>query len=937
MTFPSMALRPLLLVLTLGIATLAMAQPYVLRGTVTDNNTGETIIGANVLIKGTTTGTVTDLDGRFELKLSELPPYTLVVSFIGYAPQEVVVKSLDQQLKFKLSTDQVLLKEAEVIGSRITDKQKQAPLTVETMDVIAIREAPSGDFYESLGTLKGVDMTAASMGFKVLNTRGFNSTSPVRSLQLIDGVDNQSPGLNFSLGNFLGASELDVMKVDLVVGAGSAYYGPNAFNGVISMTTKDPFLFPGLSIMTKVGERNLLEGGIRFADKFTNKAGKEKLAYKINLYYFQAQDWEATNLAPTEQSAQGVNNPGGYDAVNRYGDETEFRGGTTTWGLGSFYRDGYEEKDLVDYDTQNLKANLAIHYKLNDSLQIIAASNFGTGTTVYQGDNRYRLQNILFFQHRLELNAGERGFLRAYFTNEDAGDSYDAVFTAFRMQEFAKDDNNWFRDYTNRWIASGNSSLVFNSPGFPQPVFDPGPPATFIFDNEAIQNWYLDNNTLLSSLHNNVRSFSNSNSTTSAQNVTFNDRLIPGTQAYDELFKKITSTYFSEGGTRFFDRSALFHVQGERKLKIEKYTLVVGGNFRQYLPDSRGNIFSDTAGTRITNSEFGIYLGTERKLLANEKLKATATVRMDKNVNFPYVFSPAGSLIYSFDEENILRASFSSAVRNPTLQDQYLFYNVGRAILLGNLNGFTDLVTTTSLLNSLSSSADTLDYFDIAPVVPEKVRTIEFGFRHTLWDRLFVDGSYYYSFYRDFLGFQLGADVTVLESTNQVDLGTVQVYRVAANSSREVTTQGFSLGMNYYFKKFFAITTNYSWNRLNTQEDDPIIPAFNTPEHKFNVGVSARDISKVVWGIPIQNWGFNINYRWVESFLFEGSPQFTGTIPSYGLVDLQVSKKVPSISCTFKAGASNLLNNKVFMVYGGPLVGRLAYLSINYEPKWKGK
>jgi outer membrane receptor protein involved in Fe transport len=160
---------------------------------------------------------------------------------------------------------------------------------------------------------------------------------------------------------------------------------------------------------------------------------------------------------------------------------------------------------------------------------------------------------------------------------------------------------------------------------------------------------------------------------------------------------------------------------------------------------------------------------------------------------------------------------------------------------------------------------------------------------------------------------------------------------VAANSAREVTTQGFSLGMNYYFKKFFAITTNYSWNRLNTQEDDPIIPAFNTPEHKFNVGVSARDISKVVLGIPIQHWGFNVNYRWVESFLFEGSPQFTGTIPSYGLVDLQISKRVPSISCTFKAGASNLLNNKVYMVYGGPLVGRLAYFSVNFEPKWGEK
>lgn len=139
------------------------------------------------------------------------------------------------------------------------------------MDLLAIKETPAVNFYSGLGALKDVDLTTASLGFTIINTRGFNSTNPVRSLQLIDGVDNQSPGLNFSLGNFLGASELDVLKVDLVVGASSAFYGPNAFNGVISMETKNPFIHKGLSATVKVGERNLLEGAVRWADAFKNK------------------------------------------------------------------------------------------------------------------------------------------------------------------------------------------------------------------------------------------------------------------------------------------------------------------------------------------------------------------------------------------------------------------------------------------------------------------------------------------------------------------------------------------------------------------------------------------------------------------------------------------------------------------------------------------
>ena len=90
---------------------------------------------------------------------------------------------------------------------------------MEQLDAIAIKETPAISFYNGLGNLKGVDMTTASLGFTIINTRGFNSTSPVRSLQIIDGVDNQAPGLNFSLGNFLGVSELDINGVELIAGA----------------------------------------------------------------------------------------------------------------------------------------------------------------------------------------------------------------------------------------------------------------------------------------------------------------------------------------------------------------------------------------------------------------------------------------------------------------------------------------------------------------------------------------------------------------------------------------------------------------------------------------------------------------------------------------------------------------------------------------------
>ncbi len=297
------------------------AQITKVTGVVKDKSTKQGLYSAVVSVKGSTSGTNTDLDGKFSLNVDLTNPKTLVISYLGYEKTEVQVSKSKTYVDVLLSELVVTSKEVTVQSSRLTEKQKEAPLTVESMDLISIKQTSASNFYEGLGQLKGVDLTSASIGFKVINTRGFNSTSPVRSLQLIDGVDNQAPGLNFSLGNFLGASELDVQKVDLVVGASSAFYGPNAFNGVISMQTRNPFNSPGLIVMSKVGERGLFETAVRYARVYKNKAGEDKFAFKVNLFYMRAYDWEANNADATPQSTVGRNNPGGYDAVNRYGDE----------------------------------------------------------------------------------------------------------------------------------------------------------------------------------------------------------------------------------------------------------------------------------------------------------------------------------------------------------------------------------------------------------------------------------------------------------------------------------------------------------------------------------------------------------------------------------------------------------------------------------------
>ena len=299
---------------------------------------------------------------------------------------------------------------------------------------------------------------------------------------------------------------------------------------------------------------------------------------------------------------------------------------------------------------------------------------------------------------------------------------------------------------------------------------------------------------------------------------------------------------------------------------------------------------------------------------------------MDKNQNFDYLWSPAASVVYQPGKNNYLRISFSSAIRNPTLTDQYLHYNVGRAILLGNITGINNLITVESFIDFLNSGKkDTLQYFNIPKIRPEQVKTFEVGYRTTLWNKLFADIGYYFSRYQDFIGYQLGVDAFIPVGSSLPTKA--QVYRVSANAQDIVTSQGFSIGLNYFLNENFVLKGNYSWNVLNTKTDDPIIPAFNTPRNKYNIGITGRDLA--LFGI--HDIGFSINYKWIEGFIFEGSPQFTGFIPTYDLTDMQLSWLWKPRDLTFKFGASNVFNQKSYQTYGGPLIGRMAYASILYE------
>jgi iron complex outermembrane recepter protein len=414
------------------------------KGTIKDAEDNQPLIGANIIIKGTIKGTITDFDGNFDITNNEKLPYVIIVSMVGYESKEETINEQNATINLSLDTKSFLANEVVVSASRVEERIMQAPVTVEKLDLVSIKNSVAADYYDQILKFKGVTNNMASLTFNTINTRGFGGGGNTRFVQLQDGMDNAAPLLNFPTGNVVGISELDIRSVELIPGAGSALYGPNAFNGILIMNSKDPWQFQGLSASIKTG---MIQGspvidpatGARFGESYNDplfgaairyaKAFNDKFAFKLNFSGFKASDWRAQNygqdrnlvgLAANDKSINTFGNPTQalFDGLNTYGDETFVPV------AGGMRRTGWKESDLLESNAaESFKYDAALHYRITDKIETNVSYKYGSGSTVYQGSERYALRNFSQQFAKVELNAPDWN-IRAYgsFTND--GDSY---------------------------------------------------------------------------------------------------------------------------------------------------------------------------------------------------------------------------------------------------------------------------------------------------------------------------------------------------------------------------------------------------------------------------------------------------------------------------------------------------------------------------------
>ncbi|MBD0331532.1 MAG: TonB-dependent receptor plug domain-containing protein [Chitinophagaceae bacterium] len=899
-----------------------------------------------------------------------------MISSVVFEAREISVNNAEA-LNIDITPTTTLGQEVVVAATRTPQRILESPVTVERMSTSVLRNVPAPNYYEAINNLKGVDMHTASLTFRTVTTRGFIASGNTRLNQLIDGMDNQAPGLNFAVGSVVGLTELDVDNIELLAGASSALYGSGGINGTLLLTSKNPFRYQGLSFQIKQGIMHIdkrqrsspapyYDWSARYAKVF-----KEKFAIKLAGELIKGDDWRADDYRNKQQigllshvvGGNRVTDPN-YNGINVYGDEAsanmtqfaqlvvartnasvpfvtnantyfnaignpqyptnaEIQGflslysaapqeaqdavkGALPFYLGvrnsyfqtsqSVSRTGYEEKYLVDYNTLNFKGTLGLHYKLAPGIEASFNSYLGTGTTVYTGADRYSLRNLKMAQHKLEVKSGS-WFIRGYTTQENAGESYNASALGNFLNESWRTNGDWFAQYI------GTFSEIRRQTG-------------------AAASDYT--------IHQQARAAADQG------------RLIPGTAAFESAKLKVRTTPIRQGGALFLDRSDLWASEGQLNLSDvmnfkDVVQVLVGAGWKQYVLNSRGTIFADTAGA-IKINETGGYVQLKKGFL-NDVLTLTGAVRYDKQTNFEGQFTPRVTATVRAAKDNFVRLSYQTAYRFPTNQDQYISLVTAAGTLIGLLPEFQTFYKLNSTLPGYTpasiiayrasgnpANTSLLIQGTYREVQPETGKSYEVGYRGLISNKLFFDAYWYYTQYENFLAlYALGQATAPPNGTGtSFDLFspfTTTNISYIQNADAEVKSYGWGLSAEYELPRKFIVYGNVFSDKL---KDVPtgFVSFFNAPGYRYNLGVRNDNAWK--------NLGFNVVWKWQDENFYEGT-FVTGTLPAFGWLDGQVTYKIPSTKSMIRVGGTNLANKYYRQGFGSPYVGGLYYVSYGYN------
>ncbi len=849
---------------------------------------------------------------------------TIVVCITGY-----IVYSQDTIQQKKVQADTLAVKwleEVIVSASRMPEKILQSPVSIEKVTYGYFNTNAAFSFFDALENIKGVQMITPSLGFRILNTRGFANTTNVRFVQLVDGMDIQSPHIGSPIGNSMGPNDLDVENVEILPGVASALYGMNTVNGLANISTRNPFLYPGFSFQQKTGLMHLSnpespaklfsETSLRYAHVVS-----PKLAFKINAGFTKGYDWIANNYTDLNPNANvstnltGADNPA-MDPVNSYGNESSNR---RTFALqGKSYvvaRSGYLEKEVVDYSLQNIKTDAGIYYKLSSTATLSYLFHVAYLNTVYQRSNRFRVDDYFLQQHGVQYQS-KAVQAKIYFNNENTGNSYNLRSMAENIDRSYKTDNAWYNHYAAGFNAATQSGAA------------------------------------VAAAHQQARIFANTG------------RYEPGTLAFNEALEKLRQVNNWDSGAALKVKASFIQLEAQWNLTeswlsgIKKkigLDILTGFDHRTYFVNPDGNYFINPEKGKeystISYGKTGGFLSVTKKIL-DDKVKLGAVIRADKNDYFDLLFNPRFSVVYSPVLKHNFRASFQSGYRYPILFEAFSNVNSGGVKRVGGLPVMSNGIFENAWLQTSITSFQSAVLKDInggmlknvaieknksilkknpyTYIQPEHVNSFEAGYKGLFAKgRIFAEADFYLSRYRSFIA-QANMNVPNTTISDSIPYYLYErtkqsPYRMWTNSQTIIDNYGFSIGLTGHLVKGYAARVNTTYTKLRkSKNEDGLEDGFNTPDWVANVSISNANIYK--------NLGAAISFKWQNSFYWQ-SFLINGNVPAFSTIDAQLNYTFQKQAIQLKIGGNNLLNHYYYSLLGGPQIGGFYYVTFSYGLK----
>lgn len=974
--------------LVLGCGTVLAQPDGYIEGTVRGER-GDTLPGANVIVTsgnaGERTRVATGDEGRFRIAVPA-GSYRIEITFMGYKPEVreilTVQSGRSSRLDVILKEQLIFIEKSVVSASRRREKILDAPASVSVVETADIRSNPSMNVADHVKNLPSVDFAKTGLANSSIVVRGFNNVFTGTLLMLTDNRLARVPSVRVNAPNFIPVTSDDVERIEVVLGPGSALYGPNSADGVMHIITHSPFTSQGTSAQFGYGERSLRQASIRHAGKVGDQVG-----YKVSARYYTGTEWGYIDPEEVrarerreEQIATGLNLPPlpvRDPETNNLGLEARLDW-RASGNFTAIFSAGHNNADLVGLtgvgasQTRDWQYNYAQMRVLYGDWFVQAFRNWTDAGGTYllrTGDPVVDRSSLTVFQaqHASKLGTRQRFTygLDALLTRPDTEES-----VMGRNED--DDDLNEFGVYLQSETSlSAMVDLVLALRyDYHSRLADPefSPRAALVIKPKPTQTWRLTYN----------RAF-----TTPTSNNLYLDLLATRDPfGFSGLFSPMFTArglafdpidLWTQGNYRDNGYGFTFRREGGRPLFRSPFAPIAGLPADQYL--------------RLDDPEFtNVMWGVGREVVLEQLLPTVKEMAVDILIEQGMGAEEARTVA------NGLAEAFPGVVpeRLSGLRNVMGRLNIATPPLGENPE---DIQQPFFFVES--DGATPVTAYDVPRIQSAITRTVELGYKGVIADKLIVAADLYQSRIENYVGsvsvetpnvflepeslaeaLSRGFEQALSDPSNAVlaaglqlvdnvqapgllegnrngspvdELTAIFVAGAAAipygtvspeqasdpyamvltyRNYEEITIRGLDLGLAWYPTTRSRLTGSYSYVNRNFFKNLKYthVPgggdiALNSPRHKFKLGAS-YDFSGL--GLTVGS-----ALRFTDSFPMQ-SGVYVGDVDAYTVVDLSLKYRLPvERDVDLHLDASNLLNTRYRSFIGAPEVGRLVFSQVS--------